>query len=73
MDHAHAFDIATPAGPTSLGVCACGEERMFDNAMPQRPWAGAKFRSGREAKESLEEQGERLAGALEAAGDGARR
>jgi hypothetical protein len=72
MDHAHAFVIASPAGPTSLGVCACGEAREYPNAMPQRPWAGAKFLYGREARESLEEQGERLTDALEAAGDGAR-
>ena len=32
-DHAHCWDIASPAGPTSLGRCDCGASREFANSV----------------------------------------
>ncbi len=30
--HTHRWRLDEPAGPTSLGVCACGIERQFANS-----------------------------------------
>lgn len=30
-EHAHRFQLGTPNGPTSVGVCACGETRTYTN------------------------------------------
>ena len=36
---AHHWDIETPNGPTSLGVCSlCGEEKEFANSEPDSGW-----------------------------------
>ena len=36
---AHRWDIETPNGPTSLGVCSlCGEEKDFKNSEPDSGW-----------------------------------
>ena len=39
MDHAHHFDLESPNGPTSEGVCrVCGERRVMPNATENSNW-----------------------------------
>lgn len=51
MTHAHHWRIETPNGPTSPGVCACGEQREFRN-----DHMGDEFASMRQVSARIAEQ-----------------
>ena len=60
MTCAHYWEIATPDGPTSLGVCKlCGEERVHDNSMivVDADWkaSGAKGAAAKKAQAAVRE------------------